>query len=43
MKILPPSPKLASDLKQVGAIMLADWEKKAGPDGQALVSAYRKK
>jgi TRAP-type C4-dicarboxylate transport system substrate-binding protein len=27
MKILPPSPKLAADLKQVGAIMLADWEK----------------
>ncbi len=43
MKILPPSPKLSSDLKQVGAIMLADWEKKAGPDGQALVNAYRKK
>jgi TRAP-type C4-dicarboxylate transport system substrate-binding protein len=43
MKILPPSPKLAADLNQVGTIMLADWEKKAGPDGQALVSAYRKK
>jgi TRAP-type C4-dicarboxylate transport system substrate-binding protein len=39
MKILPPSPKLAADLKQVGAIMLADWEKKAGPDGQAMVAA----
>jgi len=43
MKILPPPPKLAADLKQVGAIMLADWEKKAGPDGQAILSAYRKK
>ncbi len=43
MKILPPSAKLAADLKQVGTIMLADWEKKAGPDGQAIVSAYRKK
>ncbi len=42
MKILPPSPKLAADLKQVGNIMLADWEKKAGPDGQAMISAYRK-
>ncbi len=42
MKILPPSAKLAADLKQVGAIMLADWEKKTGADGQALVSAYRK-
>jgi TRAP-type C4-dicarboxylate transport system substrate-binding protein len=43
MKILPPSPKLATDLKQVGTIMLADWEKKAGADGQTLISAYRKK
>ena len=42
MKILTPPPKLAVDLKQVGTIMLADWEKKAGPDGQAIVSAYRK-
>ena len=43
MKILPPSAKLASDLKQVGTIMLADWEKKAGADGQAVISAFRKK
>ncbi len=43
MKILPPSAKLAADLKQVGTIMLADWEKKAGADGQAVIAAYRKK
>lgn len=43
MKILQPPPKLAADLNQVGSIMLADWEKKTGPDGQALISAYRKK
>ncbi len=43
MKILPPSAKLAADLKQVGTIMLADWEKKAGADGQAVISAFRKK
>lgn len=43
MKILQPGPKLAADLKQVGTIMLADWEKKAGVDGQVLISAYRKK
>ncbi len=43
MKILQPPPKLAADLKQVGTIMLADWEKKAGADGQAVISAYRKK
>ena len=43
MKILTPPAKLSADLKQVGTIMLADWEKKAGPDGQAIISAYRKK
>jgi TRAP-type C4-dicarboxylate transport system substrate-binding protein len=42
MKIVAPSPKLTADLKQVGSIMLADWEKKAGPDGAALLAAYRK-
>jgi len=42
MKIMAPPPKLMADLKQVGTVMLADWEKKAGPDGQAIVSAFRK-
>ena len=42
MKIMKPSPKLMADMRQVGTIMLADWEKKAGADGQALISAYRK-
>jgi TRAP-type C4-dicarboxylate transport system substrate-binding protein len=42
MKIMKPSPKLMTDMRQVGTIMLADWEKKAGADGQALISAYRK-
>jgi TRAP-type C4-dicarboxylate transport system substrate-binding protein len=42
MKIMPPSPKLMADMRQVGAIMLTDWEKRAGPDGQAVVAAFRK-
>ncbi len=42
MKILQPSSKLNADMRQVGGIMLSDWEKKAGPDGQAIISAYRK-
>ncbi|MCR5865021.1 MULTISPECIES: TRAP transporter substrate-binding protein [Aquincola] len=42
MKIMTPSPKLVADLKQVGGIMLADWQKKAGPDGDAVISAFRK-
>ncbi len=42
MKILPPSAKLQADLKQVGSIMLADWNRKSGPDGAAIVDAYKK-
>ena len=43
MKIMKPAPKLMADLKQVGLIMLADWQKKAGADGAAIVNAYGKK
>jgi TRAP-type C4-dicarboxylate transport system substrate-binding protein len=43
MKIVSPPPaKLMGDMKQVGGIMLGDWEKKAGADGATLLSAYRK-
>ena len=43
MKIMPPPAKLMTDMRQVGAIMVADWEKKAGPDGTAVLAAFRKK
>lgn len=43
MKILAPPAKLAADLKQVGGIMQADWVKKAGPEGQAVITAYGQK
>jgi TRAP-type C4-dicarboxylate transport system substrate-binding protein len=43
MKIVKPSPKLLADLKQVGSIMLADWQKKAGPDGAELLANFNKK
>ena len=42
MKVLKPSAKLSNDFKQVGTIMLDDWLKKAGPEGKAVVDAYRK-
>jgi len=42
MTIHRPHVKLKQDLKQVGDIMLADWEKTAGPEGQAVVAAYKK-
>jgi len=42
MVIHKPSAQLAADLKRVGDSMLQDWLKKAGPDGQAVMDAYRK-
>jgi TRAP-type C4-dicarboxylate transport system substrate-binding protein len=42
MKIMAPPPKLVADFRQVGGIMLEDWLKKAGPEGKAIVDAYRK-
>jgi len=42
MIIHKPSAQLAADLKKVGDAMLQDWLKKAGPDGQAVMDAYRK-
>ena len=41
MKVLPPSPELKAGLQKVGEQLTADWLKKAGPDGQAVVDAYR--
>jgi len=43
MKIMAPSPKLMADMRQVGSIMVADWEKKAGPDGSTVIANFRKK
>jgi TRAP-type C4-dicarboxylate transport system substrate-binding protein len=42
MKVGPPSPALAAELKKVGETMTAEWLKVAGADGQAIVDAYRK-
>ena len=42
MKVLPPSPALATGFKKVGDQLTADWLKKAGGDGQAIVDAYKK-
>jgi TRAP-type C4-dicarboxylate transport system substrate-binding protein len=41
MSIVTPPAKLVSDMKQVGTIMLADWQKKAGPEGEALVTSFK--
>jgi len=43
MKVLPPSATLQSGLKKLGEQLTADWLKKAGADGEAVVAAYKKK
>ncbi|HLL12201.1 MAG TPA: TRAP transporter substrate-binding protein [Rubrivivax sp.] len=42
MQILPPSPQLKADFAKVGETLLKEWLDKAGPEGKALVDAYRK-
>ncbi|HQS31787.1 TRAP transporter substrate-binding protein [Polaromonas sp.] len=42
MSIVAPSPALKADMKKVGDTMLKEWLDKAGPEGQAMVDAYRK-
>lgn len=42
VSIVAPSPALKADMKKVGDVMLKEWLDKAGPEGQAMVDAYRK-
>jgi TRAP-type C4-dicarboxylate transport system substrate-binding protein len=42
MKVQPPSEALKAGMQKVGEQLTADWLKKAGPDGQAIIDAYRK-
>jgi TRAP-type C4-dicarboxylate transport system substrate-binding protein len=42
MKVLPPPPALKAGLEKIGEQLTADWSKKAGPDGEAVIAAYKK-
>ena len=42
MMVAPPVPAFAGELKKIGDTMTSEWTKQAGPDGQAIVDAYRK-
>lgn len=42
MQVQPPSAQLKADMAKVGDAMLKEWLDKAGPDGKALIDAYRK-
>ncbi|MDI3382928.1 TRAP transporter substrate-binding protein [Xenophilus aerolatus] len=42
MTIHVPSAQLKADMKKVGDTMIKEWTEKAGPDGQAVLDAYKK-
>ena len=41
MTVYAPSAQLQADMQKVGETMLKEWLDKAGPEGQAVVDAYR--
>jgi TRAP-type transport system periplasmic protein len=42
MTVYAPSPSFKAELTKLGETMLSEWLTKAGPDGQAIINAYRK-
>ena len=42
MNVAAPSAQLKADFKKIGDTMTAEWMNTAGPDGKAIVDAYRK-
>ncbi len=43
MNIAVPSEQLVADLRKAGNVMLAEWQRKAGDEGRAVIAAYRNK
>jgi TRAP-type C4-dicarboxylate transport system substrate-binding protein len=42
MKVVPPSPALKAGFEKVGEQLTADYLKRAGKDGEAIIAAYKK-
>jgi TRAP-type C4-dicarboxylate transport system substrate-binding protein len=42
MQVLPPSVALKTGLRQIGERLTREWLMRAGPEGQAIIDAYRK-
>ena len=42
MAVEPPSAALKADMQKVGETMLKEWLDKAGPEGQAMLDAFKK-
>lgn len=42
MKVLPPSAELKAGFTKFGEQIIAEWRKKAGADGEAVLAAFKK-
>jgi len=42
IKVLQPSAKLTAEFEAVGKQMISEWVTRAGPEGEAILAAYRK-
>ena len=42
IKVLPPSDALKTGLQKIGEQLSADWQKRAGPVGDEVITSYRK-
>jgi TRAP-type transport system periplasmic protein len=42
MQVVPPGKDLVDGFVKIGQTMQADWVKKAGPEGEAVLAAYKK-
>ncbi|MEJ1161155.1 TRAP transporter substrate-binding protein [Prosthecomicrobium sp. N25] len=42
IKVAAPTAAMSQELAKVGETMAAEWVEKAGPDGKAIIDAYRK-
>lgn len=43
MTVTTATPKLYADTKQLGATMIQEWKKKAGPEGEIIIADYLKR
>ena len=41
MTVSLPSAQLKDDCQKIGATMTEEWLKNAGPDGKAIIDAFR--
>lgn len=41
MTVVAPDPQWLADMRKIGARMAEDWERRSGPDGRRILSAYR--